>query len=138
MTRSALIMRLPLLLLLGACVLNPVFAADILVARIAQPFEATMPLAKGALADAGFTIAKVQRIDKAMRKVDYETAAYRIIHFGRADENNRLMNRCPELIAWLPLRMTLAAERDQTLIFTLNPETPAEMVYPVLGAVDRI
>ncbi len=94
---------------------------NILVERIDLPFTQTLLAVKTTIVELGYQIAKVQRVDKAMNKVDYATDKYRIIHFGQATQNAGLLTKCPALIAWLPLRITLAAEREQTLLITLNP-----------------
>ena len=110
-------------LLLAALVAPPAMGLEILSYRIHAPAEQVLETLKNIVVEQGYQVAKIQRVDKAMKKVKLTTAEYRLLHFGRSSENRELLERCPELLPWLPLRITLAAERQHTLFFSLNPKT---------------
>ena len=96
-------------------------APSIVTTRIALPYDETLAELKAAIAQRGYKVAKLQRVGNALRKIEYETDDYAVIHFARLAENDRWISSHPELIAYLPLRFTLAAEGDDTLLIWLDP-----------------
>ena len=96
-------------------------APGIVTTRIALPYDETLVELKAAIAERGYNVAKLQRVGNALRKIEYETDDYSVVHFARLAENDRWISSHPELIAYLPLRFTLAAEGDETLLIWLDP-----------------
>lgn len=110
---------LALMLMLAAAV--PAHADQLFMARSSQPFPETMLAVQDAVGAHGYTISRVQRVDIGLTASGYQTDKYRIVFFGRPDEVRRLADRHLELIPYLPLKLTLFAEGDDTIVVTANP-----------------
>jgi hypothetical protein len=47
------------------------------------------------------------------------------VFFGKIDEVRMISERYPELVSYLPLKIAVIAEKDETLLAVLNPEALA-------------
>jgi uncharacterized protein (DUF302 family) len=112
------------LLLALAC--SPLQAQETLMVRTVQPFETTMGVLQQTLAEYGYAVAHVQRCDGGMADFGYKSDFYRVVFFGKLDEVRRLSARYPELIPYLPLKILVFAEQDETVLVSLNPLALAE------------
>ncbi len=74
-----------------------------------------------AIKDHGYTVARVQRVDVGLTAKGYKTAEYRVVFFGKIEETRQLADRYPELLPYLPLKVTLFAEGDSSLAVTNTP-----------------
>lgn len=100
----------------------PVQAAqDLFMARSARPFPEAMASAQQAIADAGYQIVRVQRVDVGLSSSGFTTAEYRLVFFGRAQEMRDLPQLAPELMAYMPLKMVIFAEGETTMMVMQNP-----------------
>lgn len=112
--------RLVLALLL--CVTAAAASADELVMlRSARPFAEAMERLGQAVTDHGYRIQRVQRVDAGLTSGGFPSAEYRIVYFGKPDEFNALAASHPRLLAYLPLRITIFAEGNSTVLVTNNP-----------------
>jgi uncharacterized protein (DUF302 family) len=101
-----------------------VFAeGDLLMARSQQSFPEAMLTLQTAIKDYGYTISRVQRVDIGLTRSGYKTDKYRIVFFGKASEVNAVVARHPELMAYLPLKIAIFAEAEETVLVTLNPSS---------------
>lgn len=117
-----------LFVLLVLCLAVPAQAAqDLLIARAPRAFPEAMAGAQQAIADAGYTVVRVQRVDVGLSSSGFETAEYRLIFFGRADEMQAVPAQAPELMAYLPLKMVIFAEGDTTMLVMQNPALLARL-----------
>lgn len=96
-------------------------AQNLLMVRTPQPFEATMNVLQQTLAEYGYAVGHVQRCDGGMADFGYKSDLYRVVFFGKLAEVRELSAKYPELIPYLPLKILLFAERDQTVLVALNP-----------------
>ncbi len=103
----------------------PTFADELIMARVPTAFPEAMNALQEAIREQGYKLARVQRIDVGMSKLGYETAQYRVVFFGKPEQMERLPKRYPELIPFMPLKVTIFAELDETLLVTMNPATLA-------------
>lgn len=110
-----------LLLLAGSA---PLQAGNdrLLMMRSLQGFPETMLALQGAIVAHGYTVARVQRVDIGLTGSGFATDKYRIVFFGKPEEIRRLSARHPQLIPYLPLKITLFAEQEETLLTTFDPE----------------
>jgi len=99
----------------------PTAADELIMVRADRPFPEAMNDLQKAIKDHGYTVARVQRVDVGLTAKGYKTAEYRVVFFGKLDETRDLINRHPDLIAYLPLKITLFAEGDASLAVTNNP-----------------
>ena len=115
--------RKTLISLLLACLILPLsaLADDLIMRRIAMTFPEAMNSLQTSIAEEGFTVSRVQRVDIGLTSSGYNTAEYRIVFFMRPDEVRHIVKEHHELIAFLPLKITIFAEGNETILVTLNP-----------------
>jgi len=112
--------RLILFLLLVVSV--PALAVQpLLMARSSLKAEEAMEILKETIQEYGYTIAHEQRCDGGMAEFDYKTDFYRVIFFGKLEEVRGILDAYPEMAPFLPLKIAVIAEKDETLITVLDP-----------------
>lgn len=108
---------LAFLLLLGTAAK----ADEMLMVRVEKPFPEAMNALQQAIQDHGYKVTRVQRVDIGLTSSGFKTAEYRVVFFGKRDELLTLPDRYPALLAYLPLKFTIFAEGEHTLVATNNP-----------------
>ena len=108
------------LLLLTA---SQVSASQMIMVRVEQSFPEAMSALQASIAKQGYTVSRVQRVDIGLTSSGFQTDKYRVVFFGKADEVERLTLRYPELIPYLPWKVVIFAEQDETLIVAHDPES---------------
>lgn len=96
-------------------------ADSLLMLRVKADFPSAMVDLQKAIASQGYTISRVQRVDIGLTKSGYKTGRYRIVFFGKPTEIKRLSHKYPELIPYLPLKIVIFAEGEDTLIVAADP-----------------
>ena len=76
----------------------------------------------------GYKVARVQRIDVGLTGMGYKTDKYRVVFVGKADEIKYLVNKYPQLIPYLPPKVSIFAEGSDTVLVTANPQLYSKMV----------
>lgn len=104
----------------------PGIAQNILTVRSAQDFEHSMASLQASIETHGYRVAHVQRCDSGLTGLGYETDRYRVVFFGKLDEVRRLSADYPELIPFLPMKIAVFAEGEQTIISSINPSSLGE------------
>jgi uncharacterized protein (DUF302 family) len=97
--------------------------------RSNDAFDSTMYRLKNNLQKNGYDYVKVQSVDKGLKSNGYETDYYRTVFFAKKDKMAKLVNKHPELIPYLPLKITIYSEEDNTMLVGLNPRYLFE-AYP--------
>ena len=92
-----------------------------LMVRTALDFERALGAVQQTLEEYGYSVAHIQRCDGGMSDFGYETDFYRVVFFGKVEEVRALSDRHPELAPFLPLKVLVAAERDESVLIALNP-----------------
>lgn len=100
---------------------SSVFADDLIMRRISLSFPETMNALQTSIAEEGFTVSRVQRVDIGLTASGYSTAEYRIVFFMKQETVRDIVKQHPELIPFLPLKITIFAEGNETILVTLNP-----------------
>lgn len=100
----------------------------LLMMRSTQSFPETMLALQQTLGEYGYTISRVQRVDIGLTGSGFQTDKYRIVFFGNPEEIRSLTAAHPQLIPYLPLKMTLFAEQEETLLVALDPTALYEVV----------
>ncbi len=121
MTRPLAIGPFWWLLLLGLLA-GPAVAEDLLMARSTAPFAESMLQLQDAIHQRGYVISRVQRVDIGLTRSGFKTDKYRVVFYARPGELRRLARQVPELIAFLPLKISIFAEGDDTLVVAANPQ----------------
>jgi len=96
-------------------------AEGLLMARSAEQAEVSMSVLQDALKSYGYTIAHVQKCDGGMEEFDYKTDYYRVVFFGKIEEVRPIIDKHPEMAAYLPLKITVFAENQESVLVALDP-----------------
>jgi len=108
-----------------------VSAADqesLLMARSAKPFEATLDQLSAAISFSEYKVSRIQRVDVGLTKSGYKTEKYRLVFFGKAEEVNTLLDQYPQLAPFLPLKIVIFSEGEDTILLAMNPGQLVKLV----------
>lgn len=109
-------------LILAIALSIPAYAEDLLMARSKQAFPEAMLALQESIGDRGYVISRVQRVDIGLTAMGYKTDKYRVVFFGKPDEIRWLAETHPELVPYLPPKISIFAEADDTLMVAINPQ----------------
>jgi len=112
-----------------ACLSAPVAADGLLMTRTDKPFPEAMTVLQSAISSRGYTITRLQQVNENLERRDYKSDMYRVVYFGKYEEVKQLTAAHPELIAFLPLSITIFAEGDQSIMVASHPQTISNF-YP--------
>ena len=99
--------------------LSPALAAeDLFMVRSQLAFPEAMAVLQQSIRETGNQVTRVQRIDIGLTRSGYNTDKYRVVFFGNLEEIRGLADRYPELIAYLPLKIAIFAENDETILLS--------------------
>lgn len=102
-------------------------AEELVMTRSLQPFPETMLALQESIRAHGYTVSRVQRVDIGLTGMGYKTDKYRIVFAGKLDEIRYLSEKVPQLIPYLPPKISIFAEGSQTILVTANPQLYAEI-----------
>lgn len=97
------------------------FAEHLYMARVNMSFPEAMLKLQETITEHGYKISRVQRVDIGLTNMGYKTDKYRIVFYGKPDENQQLLTRFPILQAYFPLKIAIFAEEKDTLITAYDP-----------------
>src|SRR5512139_1951712 len=106
----------------------PVCAQELMMVGSPRSFPEAMLTLQTAIGEYGYTLSRVQRVDIGLTGSGFTTDKYRVVFFGKLEEIRTLSERYPQLIPYLPLRMTIFAEEDETLVVMEDPARLANLV----------
>lgn len=130
------ILPLNVLLVLGAlALLQQANAQEIIMTRSQQPFPETMLVLQESIRAHGYTVSRVQRIDIGLTGMGYKTDKYRIVFAGKPDEIRMLSEKAPQLIPYLPPKISIFAEGEQTVLVTIHPQIFARIAGDAIDPV---
>ncbi len=113
----------------------PAGAEEIIMTRSSQPFPETMLVLQESIRAHGYTVSRVQRIDIGLTGMGYKTDKYRIVFAGKIDEIRMLTEKAPQLIPYLPPKISIFAEGEQTILVTINPDIYAGIAGDAIDPV---
>ncbi len=105
-----------------------VSAADLIMVRTSLEFPEAMLSLQTSIKEHGYKVARVQRIDIGLTGMGYKTDKYRVVFVGKTDEIKYLVNKYPQLIPYLPPKVSIFAEGSDTVLVTANPQLYSKMV----------
>ena len=105
-----------------------VLASDLLMVRTQQSFPEAMLALQTSVREHGYAVTRVQRIDIGLTGMGYKTDKYRIVFVGKPKEIQYLINKYPVLAAYMPPKISIFAEHDETVLVTANPKIYADMI----------
>jgi uncharacterized protein (DUF302 family) len=114
----------------------PAAADGLLMVRTALTFPEAMLALQESIRDHGYTVSRVQRVDIGLTGMGYKTDKYRIVFAGKYDEIREISDKVPELVAYMPPKISIFAEGEQTILVTAHPSLYAgiagDRVDPVI------
>jgi len=117
-TRLARMLSLVALLVLSAAA----SADNMIMGRIPLRAEIVVEYVLSSVEEHGYSVAHIQLCDGGMTDFGYKSDLYRVVFFGKIDEVRTISERYPELVSYLPLKIAVIAEGNETLLTVLNPE----------------
>lgn len=117
------------ILLLWAQLAQAVVTDELIMIRSNQAFPEAMTTLQSAITAQGYTISRVQRVDIGLTSSGYKTDKYRVVFFGKHPEIASLRKKYPSLIPYLPLKIAIFAEGEETILVSTNPIAFAQL-YP--------
>ena len=100
-----------------------VVTGEMIMVRSSEAFPETMSLLQESIKLHGYQLSRVQRVDVGLSAKGYQTDKYRIVFFGKGKEIQQLSAKYPQLIPYLPLKIAIFAEDDNTILISTNPST---------------
>lgn len=98
-----------------------VVTGELIMIRSSEAFPETMALLQSAIHKQGYELSRIQRVDVGLSKKGYTTDKYRIVFFGKGKQIQQLSARYPQLIPYLPLKIAIFAEEENTILISTNP-----------------
>jgi len=116
-----------IMLLCAFVAVLPLGAEELMMVRSPKPFTESMAALQESIDLHGYKVMRIQRVDVGLKSRGFSTAEYRVVFFGDAAEVQTLSRQHPELMPYLPLKITLFAEGDTALAVTNNPQILATL-----------
>ena len=88
--------------------------------RSTQNFPEAMLALQTSIGEHGYKVSRVQRVDIGLTKSGYKTDKYRIVFFGKSNEIRAVKQSQPQLIPYLPLKVIIFSENNETLLVAAN------------------
>ncbi len=110
------------------CFAGVSLANDLLMVRSQQSFPEAMLTLQTSIREHGYQVTHVQRIDIGLTGMGYKTDKYRIVFVGKPREIQYLVDKYPELAAYMPPQISIYAEQNETVLVTANPMFYADMI----------
>lgn len=105
-------------------------AEQLIMARTAQNFPEAMLKLQETIRDFGYTVSRVQRIDIGLTNSGYTTDKYRIVFFSTEEEIALISKKYPHLIPYIPWKIAIFSEQQDTLLVASNPMEFSNKQYP--------
>ena len=100
------------------------------MARTNQTFPEAMLKLQNTIHDFNYKISRIQRIDIGLTANGYQTDKYRIVFFGDKKEVADISENYPQLIPYIPWKIAIFAEQDDTLLVTADPMSFSDKRFP--------
>jgi uncharacterized protein (DUF302 family) len=101
---------------------QPALASGLMIARVDEPFPEAMTLLQSAISSRGYTVTRLQQVNENLVMHHYKSDMYRVVYFGKLDEVREATADNPGLVAFLPLNITIFAEKDHAILVASHPE----------------
>ena len=104
-------------------------AQDLYMVRTQLSFPEAMAVLQETIRKHGQVVSRVQRVDIGLTTFGYKTDKYRVVFYGELDDIREVTNQYPELVSYLPLKIAIFAEGDETLLLASSFEH-LRRIYP--------
>lgn len=105
-------------------------AEGLMMARTKQTFPEAMLKLQDTIRSYNYKISRVQRIDIGLTKSGYATDKYRIVFIGKKNEIDYISYKHPHLIPYIPWKIAIFSEQQDTLLVTADPMQFSNKKYP--------
>ena len=96
-------------------------AEQLIMARTKQSFPEAMLKLQETIREFKYSVSRVQRIDIGLTSSGYKTDKYRIVFFGTEKEIAILSKKYPHLLPYIPWKIAIFAEQEDTVLVSANP-----------------
>jgi len=93
----------------------------LIMTHSAAKAQRAMDVLKETILEYGYSVAHIQKCDGGMAQFHYKSDFYRVVFFGKVDEVRSILKRHPEMSPYLPLKIAVVAENEQTLLASVDP-----------------
>jgi len=100
---------------------------NLVMVRSSANAQHVMDVLKETLPEYGYSVAHTQRCDGGMAEFHYKTDFYRVVFFGKLKEVREILSRHPEMSPYLPLKIAVIAENDETVLAAVDPRALGSM-----------
>jgi len=97
-------------------------AKDLYMVRSTLSFPEAMSLLQETIGQHGYKVSRVQRVDIGLTAFGYQTDKYRVVFFAKPDEVRQLSATYSALIPYLPLKIAIFAESNETILLASSFE----------------
>ena len=105
-------------------------AEQLMMARTKQNFPEAMLKLQETIRNFDYTVSRVQRIDIGLTASGYATDKYRIVFFGTEKEIALISKKYPHLTPYIPWKIAIFAEQQDTLLVSANPMQLSNKQHP--------
>ncbi len=110
-----------------------VVTGEMIMVRSSEAFPETMAMLQEAIKKHGYELSRIQRVDVGLSKKGYKTDKYRVVFFGKGKQIQEISAKYPQLIPYLPLKIAIFAEEENTILISVNPTIYNDLFkYPEL------
>jgi uncharacterized protein (DUF302 family) len=102
-------------------------ADELIMVRSPQSFPEAMLTLQTLIKEYGYEVTRVQRVDIGLTKSGFQTDKYRIVFFGKKPEYDAVLDTQPDMMPYLPLKIVIYAEGNETILLTTNPHFLAQI-----------
>lgn len=100
------------------------------MARTKQGFPEAMLKLQETIHEFNYRVSRVQRIDIGLTASGYQTDKYRVVFFGTEKEIAHLSKKYPHLLPYIPWKIAIFAEQQDTLLVSANPMQLIDKKHP--------
>jgi len=104
-----------------------VVTGEMIMVRSGEAFPEAMATLQDAIRSKGYTLSRIQRVDVGLNAKGYKTDKYRVVFFGKGKQIQQLARQYPQIIPYLPLKIAIYAEGDNTILTSANPAVFLDM-----------
>lgn len=105
-------------------------AENLMMVRTTQSFPEAMSFLQETIRKAGYTVSRVQRIDIGLTSSGFATDKYRVVFFSTAKDIEMIRKKYPHLLPYMPWKISIFAEQQDTLLVTANPMSFSNEKFP--------
>lgn len=105
-------------------------AENLLMARTKQTFPEAMSKLQETVVETGYKVSRVQRIDIGLTTSGFTTDKYRVVFFSTEKDIKYIAKEFPHLVPYMPWKIAIFAEDQDTLLVTANPMAFSSPEHP--------